>query len=47
MPGRKEPGTEFILGMEHGNAVPGIEGEQTLIDAYVAADSFVISPSMN
>jgi hypothetical protein len=26
--------------MEHGNAFPGKEGEQKLIDAYVAADAF-------
>lgn len=37
--GRKA-GTEFIVGMEHGNALPGKEGEQKLIDAYVAADAF-------
>jgi hydroxypyruvate isomerase len=29
-----------VMGMEHGNAFPGAEGEQKLIDAYVAADSF-------
>jgi hydroxypyruvate isomerase len=29
-----------VFGMEHGNAKPGKEGEQALIDAYVAADSF-------
>lgn len=40
-------GTEFILGMEHGNALPGLDGEQKLIDAYVDADSFTIAPSMN
>ena len=31
---------DFIFGMEHGNAFPGKEGEQKLIEAYVAADSF-------
>ena len=31
---------DFIFGMEHGNAFPGKEGEQKLIDAYVAADTF-------
>ena len=31
---------DFIFGMEHGNALPGKEGEQELIDAYVAADTF-------
>ncbi len=36
----RKAGTEFIMGMEHGNAFPGAEGEQKLIDAYVAADSF-------
>lgn len=29
-----------ILGMEHGNSRPGIEGEQAVIDAYVACDDF-------
>jgi hydroxypyruvate isomerase len=29
-----------VFSMEHGNAKPGKEGEQALIDAYVAADSF-------
>ena len=29
-----------IVGMEHGNARRGIEGERAVIDAYVAADSF-------
>ena len=33
-------GFNGIFGMEHGNAKPGKEGEQALIDAYVAADSF-------
>lgn len=33
-------GRGFVFGMEHGNAFPGVEGEQKLIDAYVAADSF-------
>lgn len=36
----KKAGVEFVFGMEHGNAFPGVEGEQKLIDAYVAADSF-------
>jgi hydroxypyruvate isomerase len=31
-----------VFGMEHGNFKPGKEGEQALIDAYVAADSFQI-----
>jgi hydroxypyruvate isomerase len=29
-----------IVGMEHGNAKPGKEGEQAVIDAYIACDSF-------
>src|SRR5690606_1754145 len=29
-----------IVGMEHGNSQPGPEGEQAVIDAYVAADNF-------
>lgn len=29
-----------ILGMEHGNALPGKEGERALIDAYKEVDSF-------
>lgn len=29
-----------ILGMEHGNALPGVEGEKALIAAYRKADSF-------
>jgi hydroxypyruvate isomerase len=29
-----------ILGMEHGNSRPGKEGEQAVIDAYVACDRF-------
>ena len=33
-------GRDFVLGMEHGNAAPGVEGERALIDAYVRADSF-------
>lgn len=33
-------GKSFIMGMEHGNFGPGVEGEKALIDAYVKADSF-------
>ncbi len=33
-------GFDGILGMEHGNATPGRPGEQAVIDAYLAADSF-------
>jgi hydroxypyruvate isomerase len=29
-----------VMGMEHGNSKPGKEGEQAVIDAYVACDSF-------
>ena len=35
-----EKGFEGVMGMEHGNMKPGKEGEQALIDAYVAVDSF-------
>ena len=35
-----EKGFTGVLGMEHGNAQPGKEGEQALIDAYIASDSF-------
>jgi hydroxypyruvate isomerase len=33
-------GREFVLGMEHGNAFPGKEGEQKLIEAYVWSDAY-------
>jgi len=33
-------GYKGIFGMEHGNSKPGKEGEQALIDAYKAVDSF-------
>lgn len=36
-----EKGYKGILGMEHGNALPGKEGEMKLIAAYRDADSFV------
>mgnify|MGYP000259460005 CR=1 FL=1 len=36
---RKE-NRDFVVGMEHGNSLPGAEGEQAVIDAYRAADSF-------
>ncbi len=36
----KEASRDFVMGMEHGNAHPGAEGERKLIDAYVAADDF-------
>ena len=31
---------EFVLGMEHGASMPGKAGEQQLIDAYIAADTY-------
>jgi hydroxypyruvate isomerase len=33
-------GYQGVIGMEHGNAKPGAEGEQAVIDAYRAADAF-------
>jgi len=33
-------GKDFVLGMEHGNVMPGADGERQLIEAYVAADGF-------
>lgn len=36
----RQKGYDGVFGMEHGNSKPGKEGEQALIDAYVAADSF-------
>ena len=38
----RSKGFDGVFGMEHGNAKPGKEGEQALIDAYVEADSFKI-----
>jgi hydroxypyruvate isomerase len=38
----RSKGFDGVFGMEHGNARPGKEGEQALIDAYVEADSFKI-----
>ena len=38
----RSKGFDGVFGMEHGNARPGKEGEQALIDAYVAADSFQV-----
>ena len=35
----REKGFTGVLGMEHGNAKPGREGERAVIDAYVAADA--------
>jgi len=36
----QQSGRQFVLGMEHGNAHPGADGERMLIEAYVKADSF-------
>lgn len=33
-------GFKGVVGMEHGNAKPGKEGEQAVIDAYVVCDTF-------
>ncbi len=33
-------GYQGIVGMEHGNSQPGVEGEKALIEAYVEVDSF-------
>jgi hydroxypyruvate isomerase len=35
-----EKGYTGIIGMEHGNSRPGVEGEQAVINAYVECDSF-------
>jgi len=37
-----EKGYRDIMGMEHGNASPGKEGEQKLIEAYKEVDSFSV-----
>lgn len=37
-----DKGYDGIMGMEHGNALPGEQGEQALIRAYVQADSFEV-----
>jgi len=34
-------GTDIIVGMEHGNSLPGKEGEEAVIEAYRKVDSFV------
>ena len=36
----QQEGRDFVFGMEHGNAEPGVEGERRLIEAYVRADGF-------
>ena len=35
-----EKSTDFIIGMEHGISMKGIEGEERLIEAYVESDDF-------
>jgi len=35
-----QKGFKGIVGMEHGNSLPGVEGEKALIKAYVEVDSF-------
>lgn len=35
-----EKGYRGVMGMEHGNSQPGKEGEQAVIEAYVASDHF-------
>lgn len=37
-----DKGFTGVLGMEHGNARPGKEGEQALIDAYIEVDGFAV-----
>lgn len=32
--------TDFIMGMEHGNSEKGAEGEEKVIEAYIASDDF-------
>jgi hydroxypyruvate isomerase len=39
----RRKGYDGVFGMEHGNSLPGKAGEQALIDAYVAADSFEVA----
>ncbi|MEC8683385.1 MAG: xylose isomerase, partial [Bacteroidota bacterium] len=34
-------GFKGVLGMEHGNSMPGPKGEQAVIDAYVSCDDFL------
>jgi hydroxypyruvate isomerase len=36
----REAGREFVLGMEHGNSQPGVDGERRVIQAYIEADGF-------
>ena len=32
--------TDFVMGMEHGISMQGIEGEERLVQAYIESDSF-------
>ena len=36
-----QKGYKGVLGMEHGNSMPGAKGEQAVIDAYVTCDNFL------
>ncbi len=36
-----QKGFKGVLGMEHGNSMPGSKGEQAVIDAYVSCDDFL------
>lgn len=38
----KAENKEFVFGMEHGNSMPGKDGEMALIKAYVESDSFAV-----
>ncbi|NRB75153.1 MAG: TIM barrel protein [Verrucomicrobiales bacterium] len=38
----KAEGRDFIFGMEHGNSMKGVEGEEAVIAAYVDADDFEV-----
>lgn len=38
----KAENKEFVFGMEHGNSMPGKDGEMALIKAYVESDSFTV-----
>ncbi len=38
----KKEGRDFIFGMEHGNSMKGVEGEEAVISAYVEADDFEV-----
>ena len=38
----KADNREFVFGMEHGNSMPGKDGEMAVIKAYVESDSFTV-----